>query len=74
MEMTANLMSALESYNEAKPIGPDIDKYPRVIAVLCDPMAALLSSQLCILCGITSEIWVTQEQIELSFRNQWRTV
>ena len=68
--MTANLMSALESCNEAKPIGPDIDKYPRVTAVLCDPLAALLSSQLCISCGVISEIWVTQVQVELNFRNQ----
>lgn len=54
MEMTANLMSALESCDEAKPTGPDIDKYPRVTAVLSDPLAALLSSQLCISRGIIS--------------------
>lgn len=34
--MTADLMSASESRYEAKPMGPDIDKYPRIAAALCD--------------------------------------
>lgn len=70
MEMTANLMSALESCDEAKPMGPDIDEYPRITAVLCDPLAALLSSQLSISRGVINEIWVTQAQVGLNFRNQ----
>ena len=71
--MTANLMSALESCDEAEPMGPDGDKYPRITAVLCDPLAALLSSQLCFshfTFHSLSEIWVTQAQVEANFGNQ----
>lgn len=72
--MTAYLMSALESCDEAKPMGPDIDKDPRITAVLCDPLAELLSSQLCFACGTVDETWVMQEQKELSFGIEWCTV
>lgn len=48
MELTGNLMSALESCDEAKPMATDIDEYPCVAAVLSDPLAVLLSLQLCI--------------------------